>query len=55
VLEGGVQGELPELVAAHLSRNEPLCCEPRSAAVHFYADAYRDYRAAVDAVSTLYT
>jgi len=55
VLEGGVPGELPELVAAHLSRNEPLCCEPRSAAVHFYADAYRDYRAAVDAVSTLYT
>lgn len=44
----------PELVAEHLDRAEALCCEPTSAAVNDYEQAYASYRAAVTAVSTLY-
>jgi xylulokinase len=53
-LEGAGPGDWPGLASDHLSRNEAMCCEPRSAAVHFYNDTYRDYRAAVSAISTLY-
>jgi len=53
-MEGAGPGDWPGLVGDHLTRNEALCCEPRSAAVHFYNDTYRDYRAAVEALASLY-
>lgn len=55
VLEGSAPGDLRALVAEHLTRDEALCCEPRNAAVHFYEDTYQGYRAAVEAVTGLYS
>jgi len=43
--------KLPELVAAHLSRNEAACCEPDPKSVDFYRQAGSDYRRAVAAVT----
>jgi xylulokinase len=47
-------GNIAELAADHLTRDESRCCNPRPAAVDFYKDAYRDYQAAVQAVTSMY-
>jgi xylulokinase len=47
--------DIADIVDAHLTRDEARCCEPRPAAVDDYADAYRGYRAAVEAVTPLYS
>ena len=46
---------IADIVDVHLTRDEARCCEPRPAAVSDYADAYRGYRAAVDAITPLYS
>ena len=53
VIEPGA--DIADIVDAHLTRDEARCCEPRPAAVGDYADAYRGYRAAVEAVTPLYS
>jgi xylulokinase len=55
ILEGGSSEDLVNLAADHLSRNEPLCCEPQGFAVNAYQEAYAAYREAVKAVTRLYT
>lgn len=52
VLEGG--SDIGEIVDAHLTADESRCCEPRTAAVNFYKDAYKEYRRAVDVVGAMY-
>ena len=49
------ESDMQALVDAHLARDEALCCEPGKAAVNFYNEAYAKYRAAVDAITPLYT
>ena len=46
---------ITDVVDAHLARDEARCCEPSPAAVSDYADAYRGYRAAVEAITPLYS
>jgi len=53
-LEGGDPGDLPALVARHLERDEPLCCEPSAPAVRDYDEAYGRYLDWVAAVAPLY-
>ena len=43
-----------ELADEYLTRDEPRCCNPRSAMVTQYAEAYHQYQQAVSAVATLY-
>ena len=54
VLDGVGSGDLKQLVDDHLSRNEPLCCEPKKSTADFYNEAYLDYQAAVGAIAPLY-
>ncbi len=54
-LEGGSASDLSNLTEEHLSRNEPLCCEPNRSAVNAYQEAYAAYREAVQAVTPLYS
>jgi xylulokinase len=54
VLDGGRGGDLADLVEQHLVRNQPLCCEPDSAAVSCYDEAYGRYQRAVSAFMPLY-
>jgi xylulokinase len=54
MLDGAGDEALPELAREHLAREESLCCEPHSTAVHFYDDAYRRYQDSVRAVTPLY-
>lgn len=53
-LEGADQRQMTELVRAHLTRAEDMCCEPRTSAVNSYKEAYAQYSAAVGAISALY-
>ena len=55
ILEGGSSEDLVNLTSEHLSRNEPLCCEPDRLAVSAYQEVYSDYREAVSAVTPLYS
>ncbi|MGH8221689.1 MAG: FGGY-family carbohydrate kinase, partial [Woeseiaceae bacterium] len=43
-----------QVVAAHLSRDEALCVEPRSAAADLYATHYTEYQQAVRNITPLY-
>jgi xylulokinase len=54
VLDGGAKSDLQPMLDAHLSRNQPLCCEPDPSAVSFYQDTYREYRKAVHTMTALY-
>ena len=54
VIENGGSSGLPQLAGDHLSRNEPLCCEPKKSAVNFYEDSYQNYQQAVKAITPLY-
>jgi xylulokinase len=54
MLDGAGDDGLPELAREHLTRDESLCCNPQSNAVHFYDDAYRRYQDSVQAVTPLY-
>jgi xylulokinase len=47
--------DMQALVDAHLAPDAALCCEPGKSAVNFYNEAYAKYRAAVDAITPLYT
>ena len=53
-LDGGGKGDLRLLAEEHLSRNEPLCCEPKKSSVNFYHEAYQDYQESVRAITPLY-
>jgi xylulokinase len=55
ILEGGSSDDLVNLASEHLSRDEPLCCEPDRLAVSEYQEAYEAYREAVSAVTPLYS
>lgn len=55
IIESTVPGELQQLADDHLTRNESLSCEPESAAVNFYDEAYQRYQTAVDAMTPLYS
>lgn len=46
--------ELAEVVDAHLTRNDALCCTPNGAAVNFYREGYAAYSESVAAIATLY-
>jgi xylulokinase len=54
IIEGYKPSDLQPLADEHLTRNEALCCEPNQAAVVSYRDIYKNYRAAVDAMTPLY-
>jgi len=54
-LDGGEKGDLQLLSQQHLSRNEPLCCEPKKSSVNFYNEAYQSYQEAVSALTPLYS
>jgi xylulokinase len=53
-LDGGGKGDLQALAEEHLTRNEPLCCEPKKSSVNFYNEAYQDYQESVRAITPLY-
>jgi xylulokinase len=55
VLDGGTMSDLRRLAQEHLSRNEPLCCNPKKSSVSFYNDAYQSYQQSVRAITPLYT
>jgi xylulokinase len=54
VLESCSGDDLQQLADDHLSKNPALCCEPDSAAVTFYDDAYQRYRESLAAITPLY-
>ena len=47
--------DFQQLVDQHLTRNETLCCEPKSSAVNFYNETFASYRQAVRTITPLYT
>jgi xylulokinase len=53
IIESG--SNIADLVETHLTRDESRSCEPGTAAVSLYNDAYREYQQAVDAMSVMYT
>ena len=53
ILEGGSSDDLVNLASEHLSRDEPLCCEPDRLAVSEYQDSDEAYQEAVSAVTPL--
>ena len=55
ILEGCDTGDFQQLVDAHLTRNEALCCEPKASAVSFYNESFAKYQHAVNAITPLYT
>ena len=55
VLDGCEPDDFQQLVDAHLTRNEALCCEPKSSAVNFYNETFASYRQAVRTITPLYT
>lgn len=55
LLEGCSKGDFQRLVDEHLTRNEALCCEPKTSAVNFYNETYAKYQRAVNAITPLYT
>ena len=55
ILEGCDKGDFQQLVDAHLTRNEALCCEPKASAVSFYNESFANYQHAVNAITPLYT
>jgi xylulokinase len=55
MLEQVGQNEMQTFVDDHLTRNEPLCCEPNKSAVNFYNNVYQEYQQSVRAISPLYT
>ena len=55
ILEGGSSDDLVNLASEHLSRDEPLCCEPDRLAVSEYQESYEAYQEAVSAVTPLYS
>ena len=55
VLDGCESNDFQQLVDEHLTRNEALCCEPKSSAVNFYNETFANYRQAVRTITPLYT
>lgn len=55
LLEGCDNGDFQQLADTHLTRNEALCCEPKTSAVSFYNETYANYQQAVRAITPLYT
>ena len=55
LLEGCETGDFQQLVDAHLTRNEALCCEPKASAVSFYNESFANYQQAVNAITPLYS
>jgi len=54
VLDGCEPNDFQQLVDKHLTRNEALCCEPKSSAVNFYNETFANYRQAVRTITPLY-
>jgi len=54
VIEGHQQNDLDHLAREHLSRNEPLCCEPQASSVQLYERSWQRYQQAVNAITPLY-